>query len=91
MMDMEKQDKDCTDDKYGQKGKYYDYQIKDAARTLTKAEEIKDDKEILKYVIKCVEEDSKKAKKAFSSIKEIREHAGRKRDEEEEEEKEEKA
>jgi len=65
-------DKDCKDDKYGQKGKYYDYAIKDAAETLTRAEGIKGDKKLMPYVAKCVQEELKSAKKAVSSIQDIR-------------------
>lgn len=72
MMDMELAGKDCKDDKYGQKGKYYDHDISHAARTIVEAEEIKNDPEKMKYVSKCVKADLATAKKAVSSIQDIR-------------------
>ena len=80
---IEVADKDCKDDEYGQKGKYYDYKIKDAARTLTEAEEIKGDHALMKYVSKCVDKDLKNAKKAVSSIQDLRDinHKGDDEDE----------
>lgn len=83
---MEMADKDCKDDKYGQKGKYYDHDISHAARTLIEAEEIKADSEKMKYVSKCVMEDLASAKKAVSSIQDIRDISHKGDDEEKEEE-----
>lgn len=57
------------DKKYG---KYDEYEIKDCARTIMKAEEIKADKEKMKYVKKCIEEKAYAAKKAIKSIADIR-------------------
>lgn len=73
--------KDCKDDKYGQDGKYYDYAIRDAAECLTRAEQIKADSKLMPYVAKCVKEDLKAAKKAVSSIQDIRDIAQSKKDE----------
>lgn len=72
---VEPADKDCKDDKYGQKGKYYDYAISGAARTLAEAEEIKADKDLMGYVAKCAKEDLKTAKKTVSSIQDLRDIA----------------
>lgn len=52
-------------------GKYSEYDIKDAVRTLLEAEEIKADKEKMKYVEMCI----KKKKKAINSISDLRERA----------------
>jgi len=49
-------------------GKYEEYEIKDAVRTLMEAEEIKADKEKMKYVRMCIA----KKKKAINSIDDLR-------------------
>lgn len=53
-------------------GKYEEYEIKDCARTIMKAEEIKADKEKMKYVAMCLKEKATAAKKAVTSIQDIR-------------------
>lgn len=54
-------------------GKYEDYEIESAARTLEEAEEIKADEEKLKYVQKCMKEKLSAKKKAYKSISDMRE------------------
>jgi len=49
-------------------GKYDDYEVEGWARTLMEAEEIKADKEKMKYVQMCIE----KKKKAINSIDDLR-------------------
>ena len=56
-------------------GKFEEYEIKDCARTIVKAEEIKADKEKMKYVKMCLEEKAKAATKAVKSIQDIRDAA----------------
>lgn len=56
------------EDKKKMYGKYDEYEIKDAVRTLMEAEEIKADSEKMKYVKQCIE----KKKKAINSIADIK-------------------
>lgn len=49
-------------------GKWDKWEIENAADTLIKAEEIKGDKEKMKYVSKCLEDKAKETKKAITSI-----------------------
>lgn len=49
-------------------GKYDEWEIKDAADTLIRAEDIKSDKEKMKQVRKCLDEKFKDTKKAITSI-----------------------
>lgn len=77
---LEKASKECKDDKYGQKGKYYDYQIKDAADCLVSAESIKKDKEMMSFVSKCLDEEYKSTKKAISSIQDLRDIVNKRSD-----------
>lgn len=56
---------DSEDKKYG---KYEDYEIECAARTLQEAEEIKADSEKMKYVKQYMEESLGNMKKAIGSI-----------------------
>lgn len=53
-------------------GKFEDYEIEGAARTIQEAEEIKADPEKMKYVAKCLKEKASAAKKAVTSIQDIR-------------------
>lgn len=53
-------------------GKFEDYEIESAARTIQEAEEIKSDPEKMKYVAKCLKEKASAAKKAVTSIQDIR-------------------
>lgn len=62
-------------------GKYEEYEIKDCARTIQQAEEIKADKEKMKYVKMCLEEKAKAAKKAVKSIQDIRDDYNEMKDE----------
>ena len=82
MYALEGASKECKDDKYGQKGKYYDHQIKEAAQTLKDAELVKKDKDIMPYVSKCLGEDLKSAKKAVSSIQDLRDLSNKSSDDE---------
>lgn len=54
-------------------GKFENYEIEDAARTLADAEEIKADEEKMKYVEICLKKNMKKAKKAYKSLNDIKE------------------
>ena len=54
-------------------GKYDDWEIESAARTLEEAELIKADPEKMKYVKMCMESKVKATEKALSSIDELRE------------------
>ena len=56
-------------------GKYEEYDIRDDARTIQRAEEIKADKDKMKYVKMCLEEKAAAAKKAVTSIQDIRDAA----------------
>jgi len=60
------------DNEYGQNGKYSDYEIKDAARTIIDAEKCKADPDKMKYVQKCLDRDHKATKKAITSIQGLR-------------------
>lgn len=53
-------------------GKFEDYEIESAARTLREAEEIKADSEKMKYVEKCLKKEVVAAKKAYKSIDDMR-------------------
>jgi len=70
--------------KDGKYGKYDDYEIENAARTITEAEEIKADKEMMKYVETCLNEKSSATKKAIKSIADMRDRYNEMEDEEEE-------
>tara|TARA_R110002012_G_scaffold303533_1_gene505349 strand:+ start:5842 stop:6078 length:237 start_codon:yes stop_codon:yes gene_type:complete len=56
-------------------GKFDEWDIKDAARTITEAEEIKKDAEKMKHVEKCLKEKAEAAKKAVKSVQDIRDAA----------------
>lgn len=58
---------------YGQMGKYRNYEIKDCARTIREAEEIKADPEKMKYVKKCLMKDASAMQNAITSISGLRE------------------
>lgn len=53
-------------------GKFDEWEIKDAARTITEAEEIKKDSEKMKYIKMCLKEKLEDAKKAIKSVQDIR-------------------
>jgi len=53
-------------------GKYDKWEIESAARTLVEAEEIKADKEKMKYVAMCMKKKHMAEKKAIESIDDIR-------------------
>jgi hypothetical protein len=65
-------------------GKFEDYEIESAARTIQEAEEIKADPEKMKYVAMCLKDKCKAAEKAVKSIKSIKDikDAGNEYDEE---------
>ncbi len=65
-------------------GKYHEYEIKDAARTIIEAEEIKKDEEKMKYVEKCLKKKASAAKKAVKSIADMRDRYNEMEDDEEE-------
>lgn len=73
-------EKEKKDKEYG---KYEKYEIEDAARTLREAERIKNDKEKMKYVTKCLEKDAKAFNNVIKSIKDIRVAANEIEDEDE--------
>jgi hypothetical protein len=56
-------------------GKYEDYEIESAVRTIVEAEEIKNDAEKMKYVKPLLSDKMQAMKKTISSIGELREHA----------------
>jgi len=64
---MKKKDND-----YGQKGAYSDWEIKDWARDITRAEELKSNPDKMQYIQKCLDKDFKAMKKAISSIEGLR-------------------
>lgn len=64
--------KEKKDNKYGQNGKYSDWEISDWARDITRAEKIKNDPEKMKYVKKCLAEDAKAMQDAITSISGLR-------------------
>lgn len=53
-------------------GKYDKWEIENAARTLVEAEEIKADKEKMKYVAMCMKKKHTAEKKAIESIDDLR-------------------
>lgn len=53
-------------------GKFDEYEIKNAARTLEEAEEIKANSEMMKHVEKCLKEKVASTKKAYKSISDMR-------------------
>jgi hypothetical protein len=53
-------------------GKYEDYEIESAVRTIIEAEEIKADKEKMKYVLPLLEKKAKGMKKAITSLDDLR-------------------
>ena len=53
-------------------GKYEKYEIESAARTILEAEEIKADKEKMKYVSMCLKKKSEGMSKAISSLSELK-------------------
>ena len=57
---------------YGQMGKYRNYEIKDCARTIREAEEIKNDPDKMKYVKKCLAKDAEAMQNAITSIAGLR-------------------
>lgn len=57
---------------YGQMGKYRNYEIKDAARTITEAEEIKKDPDKMKFVSKCLKMKAEAAQEAVNSLDDLR-------------------
>lgn len=57
---------------YGQKGEFRNYEIKDAARTITEAEEIKKNPKIMKYVEKCLKMKAQAAQEAVNSLDDLR-------------------
>jgi len=61
-------EKEKEDSKYG---KYEEWEIESAARTLKEAEEIKADPEKMKYVKMCMEHEMGEMKKAYDSISSI--------------------
>jgi len=63
-------------------GKYDKWEIESAARTLVEAEEIKADKEKMKYVAMCMKKKHAAEKKAIESIDDIRARAKGEQDEE---------
>lgn len=65
-------------------GKYDDYEIENAARTLEEAEEIKADPDKLKYVKMCLEKKKKAAVKAYKSLADIKKEAAEMDDEDDE-------
>jgi len=65
---MYEEDKKKKDNKYGQNGKYSDWEIDDWARDITRAEKIKNDPEKMKYVKKCLAEDAQAMQDAITSI-----------------------
>lgn len=56
-------------------GKYDEYEIKDCARTIAKAEEIKQDKEKMKYVAMCLKEKKEATARAYTSVEDLRKRA----------------
>lgn len=54
-------------------GKWDKWEIENAADTLIRAEEIKADKEKMKYVSKCLDKKAKETKKAITSIEGLKE------------------
>jgi len=54
-------------------GKYDDYEIEDAARTLMEAEKIKADKEKMKYVSQCMRDKADHMDTAIRSLGDLRE------------------
>lgn len=54
-------------------GKYDKWEIESAARTLVEAEEIKADKEKMKYVAQCMAKKHTAEKKAIASISDLKE------------------
>lgn len=54
-------------------GKFDEYEIKDAARTIQEAEKIKADPEKMKYVKMCMKKDLEASKKAYKSLDDIKE------------------
>ena len=63
-------------------GKYDKWEIENAARTLVEAEEIKADKEKMKYVAMCMKKKVVAEKKAIESIDDLRKLAKGEPDEE---------
>lgn len=62
-------------------GKYKEYEVKDALRTLTQAMEIKEDKELMRYVKECAAKESQNLKEV-ASIADLKERAKSKEAEE---------
>lgn len=71
--------------KYGQDGKFEDWDIERWARDILDAERIKNDPEKMKYVKKCLADDAQAMNDAIESIDDIRAAAQRKGAEENEE------
>lgn len=53
-------------------GKFEEYEVEQAARTLEEAEEIKADPELMKYVKMCMEDKVKSVQKAMEGISSIK-------------------
>lgn len=66
-------------------GKFDEWDITSAVDTLIRAEEIKSDKEKMKYVSKCLAEKFKDTKKTITSIQGLREKYKEMQDEENDE------
>lgn len=67
---------------YGQMGAFRNYEIKDAARTITEAEEIKKNAKLMKYVAKCLKMKAAAAQEAVRSLDDLRTIGQRKAKEE---------
>jgi len=61
------------DNEYGQDGAFADYEIKDAAECIIRAEKIKGDEKMMRFVSKCLEKEAKASKKAYTSIEDLEE------------------
>ena len=70
------------DNKYGQNGKYSDWEIEDMARDLVRAEKIKGDKDKMQFVKKCMMEDCEAMENAVESLDDLREMYDKKSKEE---------
>lgn len=67
-------------------GKYEDYEIESAVRTIVEAEEIKNDAEKMKYVKPLLSDKMQAMKKTITSIEGLRKHAEEMNDEDYEKE-----
>lgn len=71
-VEVEVEMEDSKDKKKSKYGKFDEWKVEDAARTLMEAEKIKSDKELMKYVSQCMREKADHMDKAITSLDDLK-------------------